>query len=319
MKSSDMVMAREAYGDLLVELGKENENIVVLDADLSSSTKTYKFSKQFPERFFNCGVAEQNMISVAAGLAASGKTVFVSTFAIFGAGRAWDQVRNSLAACRFNVKIVVTHGGISVGPDGLSHQAVEDIALMRVIPNMTVIVPCDAPEAVAAIRAASQAKGPFYIRLGRPKVPTIWHGDRFDIGKAHIVSEGKHVTVVACGIMVNEAIRAGELLREKGISIEIINMSTIKPLDEKAIIKSAKKTGCVITCEEHSVIGGLGGAVSEVLSESYPVPVKRLGIRDCFGQSGSPEELMAEYGITSHDIVRAAESLIKKKPKPPVM
>lgn len=313
-----MKMAREAYGDLLVELGKQNENIVVLDADLSSSTNTYKFAKQFPERFFNCGVAEQNMMSVAAGLAASGKTVFVSTFAIFGAGRAWDQVRNSLAACRFNVKIVVTHGGISVGPDGLSHQAIEDIALMRVIPGMTVIVPCDAPEAVAAIRAASEKPGPFYIRLGRPKVPTIWHGDKFHIGRAHIVQEGEHVTIVACGIMVNEALAAHEVLREKGISAEIINMSTIKPLDEEALLKSAKKTRRVITCEEHSMIGGLGGAVSEFLGEAFPVPIIRIGIRDRFGQSGAPEELMKEYKLTKSDIVHTAEKLVKEKSTPPM-
>lgn len=311
--SNEMLMARQAYGELLVELGKENNDVVVLDADLSQSTKTAKFAKVFPERFFNCGVAEQNMIGIAAGLAASGKTVFASTFSIFASGRAWDQIRNSVASSRQNVKIVVTHGGISVGPDGLSHQSIEDISLMRVIPNIKVIVPCDAPEAVASIRAAVSEKGPFYIRLGRPKVPTIWKGEKFEIGKAQIVQEGKDVSIIACGIMVNESVKALEKLKEKNISAEIINMSTVKPVDKDAIRKSVAKTGCVVTCEEHSVIGGLGAAVSEALCCDVCIPFQRIGVQDRFGQSGEPAELMIEYGLTADHIAEAAQNVIQIK------
>lgn len=309
----EMVMAREAYGDLLVELGMRDPDVVVLDADLASSTKTGKFAKKFPERFFNCGIAEQNMINVAAGLAVAGKKPFVSTFAIFGSGRAWEQIRNTLAVGRLNVKVVVTHGGISVGPDGVSHQSLEDISLMRSIPEMKVLVPCDAPEAVAAVRAAYEIKGPVYVRLGRPKVPTIWIGDTFTIGKAQLVKEGIDITIVACGIMVNEALQAEKILSGKGISAEIINMGTIKPLDGALLLASVKKTGCVMTCEEHGVIGGLGSAVSEYLSQTYPVPQKFVGVQDRFGQSGDPADLMNEYELSAGHIVRFAEALIQKK------
>ncbi|MBN1493178.1 MAG: transketolase family protein [Candidatus Omnitrophica bacterium] len=310
---TEMLMAREAYGDLLVELGTENKNIFVLDADLSSSTKTSKFAKKFPQRFINCGIAEQNMINVAAGLAVAGKTPFVSTFAIFGSGRAWEQIRNTLAVGKLNVKIVVTHGGISVGPDGVSHQSLEDIALMRTIPEMKVLVPCDAPEAVAAIRAAAEISGPVYVRLGRPKVPTIWKETRFTIGKAQLVNQGNDVSIVACGIMVNEALNAAKILSIKGISAEVINMGTIKPLDGDILLTSLRKTGCVVTCEEHSVIGGLGSAVAEFLSQNHPVPQYFIGIKDRFGQSGDPEDLMVEYQLTAEDIAAAAEVVMKKK------
>lgn len=308
-----MQMARDAYGSLLVELGAHEERIVVLDADLSSSTKTGKFARAYPERFFNCGIAEQNMIGVAAGLAASGKIPFVSTFSIFASGRAWEQIRNTVAVLKANVKIVVTHGGISVGPDGVSHQSLEDISLMRTIPEMTVIVPCDAPEAVAAIRASVAYVGPVFIRLGRPKVPTIWSGDSFTIGKAHTVVEGSDVSIVACGIMVDEALKAVSELEKNGIKAELINMSTIKPLDKKALLGSVKKTGCVLTCEEHSIIGGLGSAVAEVIVSEYPVPQRFIGIKDRFGQSGDPAVLMDAYELSVPHIVRAAQELVASK------
>lgn len=310
---AEMKMAREAYGECLAELGKINENIVVLDADLSASTKTITFAKQFPDRFFNCGVSEQNMMGVAAGLAASGKIPFVSTFSIFATGRAWEQVRNTIAVCNLNVKIVATHGGISVGPDGVSHQSLEDISLMRTIPHMTVIVPCDAPEAVAAVKAAVNYPGPVFIRLGRPKVPSIWEGESFTIGKSQCVCEGTDVTIVACGIMVDEARKAHEALAKKNISAEIINMSTIKPLDSQSLITSVKKTGCVVTCEEHSVIGGLGSAVAECLSVNCPVPQRFIGVDDRFGQSGDPADLMDEYNLSFENIVRVAEEVIALK------
>ncbi len=308
-----MIMARDAYGELLVELGKKDPRIVVLDADLSSSTKTGKFAKVFPERFFNCGIAEQNMVGVAAGFAASGKIPFLSTFSIFASGRAWEQIRNTIAVCGLNVKIVVTHGGISVGPDGVSHQSLEDIALMRSIPEMTVIVPCDAPEAVAAVKAATEYVGPVFIRLGRPKVPSIWEGEKFTIGSSQIVCEGSDVTIVACGIMVDEARKACEALKEKNISAELINMATIKPLDSKALLQSIQKTGCVVSCEEHSVIGGLGSAVAECIVANNPVPQKSIGILDRFGQSGDPKDLMVEYKLSFDNIVRAAEEVITLK------
>jgi transketolase len=310
---ADMQMAREAYGSVLVELGKEDPRVVVLDADLSSSTKTGKFAKAFPERFFNCGIGEQNMVGVAAGLAASGKIPFLSTFSIFASGRAWEQIRNTIAVCKGNVKIVVTHGGISVGPDGVSHQSLEDISLMRSIPEMTVIVPCDAPEAAASVRAACLTYGPVFIRLGRPKVPTIWNGKTFIIGKGQKVLEGADVTIVACGIMVDESLKAASILKEKGISAEVINMSTIKPLDKEMLLESVKKTRCVVSCEEHSIIGGLGSAVAETLAVECPTPQRFIGIKDRFGQSGDPDLLMNEYEIAALNIVSAVEDVIKQK------
>ncbi|MDI3535408.1 MAG: transketolase [Thermosediminibacterales bacterium] len=306
---------REAYGEALVELGRENRNIVVLDADLSKSTKTEMFAKEFPERFFNMGIAEQNMMGTAAGLAASGKIPFVSTFAVFATGRAFDQVRNSIAYPGLNVKIAATHAGITVGQDGASHQSVEDIAIMRAIPGMTVINPADAVEAKAAVKAAALMEGPVYIRLGRHKVPVVFDEEKYEFksGKGVVLQEGGDVTIIATGIMVAQALEASKLLSEKGIKAKVVNIHTIKPLDEDLIIECAKQTKAIITAEEHSITGGLGSAVAEVVSERFPVPVKRVGIKDRFGQSGLPEELLKLYNLTAEDIASAAAELIRKK------
>lgn len=306
---------REAYGKALVEIGEKNKDIVVLDADLSKSTKTADFKKAYPERFFNMGIAEGDMMATAAGFAASGKIPFASTFAMFAAGRAFEQVRNSICYPELNVKIAATHAGLTVGEDGASHQSVEDISIMRSIPNMTVICPCDDVETMAVVRAAVEYPGPFYIRLGRSAVPTINEENTYiyEIGKAVTLKEGKDITIFATGIMVSEAIKAAESLKTEGIDAEVINIHTIKPIDFDAIIASAKKTGAVITCEEHNVIGGLGSAVCEVLSENYPVIVKRIGIMDTFGESGKPLELLKEYGLTSENIVCAAREVMALK------
>lgn len=305
----EQLYQRDIYGQTLVELGRENPDIVVLDADLSCSTRTCLFRKEFPRRFFNLGVAEQNMMATAAGFASSGKVVFASTFAIFAAGRAWDQVRNTVSYSNLNVKIVATHAGISVGPDGASHQALEDIALMRVIPNMNIIVPCDGPQTAEAVRAAARTKGPFYIRLGRPKTPTIENKGEFMLGKAQVLSEGSDIAVIACGIMVAEAVNAVKNLREKGIKACLINMHTIRPLDSETIIQAAKSCRGIIVCEEHSVTGGLSSAVREAVSENCPKKVLSLGIKNRFGQSGDPAELLKEYNLTSADIEKAALNL----------
>ena len=307
---SEMCYARDAYGEALIELGKKNRNIVVLDADLSASTRTAKFGKKFPQRFFNLGVAEQNMMGVAAGLASCGKIPFVSTFAIFGSGRAWDQVRNTICYNKLNVKIVVTHAGITVGPDGASHQAIEDIALMRAIANMTIIVPCDAPETKEAIFACAQYQGPVYVRLGRPKVATVVKKDKFKIGQARILREGKDLSIIACGIMVKQALDAAEILAKEGLSVRVVNMHTIRPLDKKTIIECARLTKGVITCEEHLLNGGLGSAVAEVLAENIPAPMIMIGIRGRFGQSGSSEDLIKEYHLSTADIVLACKKLM---------
>ncbi len=307
---AEMFYQRDVYGSTLVELGKEDKNIVVLDADLSGSTRTSIFAKAFPERFFNFGVAEQNMMATSVGLGACGKTVFASTFAIFATGRAWDQVRNGIAYNNFNIKIVATHAGISVGPDGASHQAVEDIALMRVIPNIKIIVPCDGPQTREAIIAAARTPGPFYVRLGRPKVPTVENKGEFRLGKAQVLSQGNDVTIVACGVMVNEAISALAGLKERGVSARLINMHTIRPLDSDAILKAAKETRGIIVCEEHTVIGGLASAIDEVVAEDHPTRVMRVGIRNRFGQSGDPSDLMKEYSLTRADIEKAALSCV---------
>ncbi|EYE88852.1 transketolase [Fervidicella metallireducens AeB] len=306
---------REAYGIALAKLGQENKNIVVLDADLSKSTKTADFKKVCPERFFNMGIAEGDMMATAAGLSTCGKIPFVSTFAIFAAGRGFEQIRNSICYPELNVKIAATHAGLTVGEDGASHQAIEDISLMRSIPNMTVICPCDDVETMSAINAAAVYEGPIYIRLGRSSVPTLNDENtyKYEIGKAVTLREGKDVTIFATGIMVNEAIKAHEALLKDGISAEVINIHTIKPIDEEAVVFSAKKTGAVVTCEEHSVIGGLGSAVCEVLSENHPVPVKRIGVMDTFGESGKPGELLKEYGLTADNIVAAVKEVINKK------
>lgn len=310
---SEKLYARDAYGEALIELGEKDKNIVVLDADLAGSTRTARFGKKFPDRFFDLGVAEQNMMGVAAGLASCGKVPFVSTFAIFGAGRAWDQVRNTICYNKLNVKIVVTHAGITVGPDGSSHQAIGDIALMRAIPNMTIVVPCDAPEAKEAILASARYQGPVYVRLGRLKVATVAQKDGFKIGCARLIREGKALSIIACGIMVEKAKQAAEVLEKEGISARVVNMHTIRPLDKKAIIECAKETKAIVTCEEHLLSGGLGSCVAQVLAENIPTPMAMIGIRDRFGQSGAPEELIKEYHLDVDDIVQACRKLIKKQ------
>ena len=308
---TEKIATRKAYGEVLLELGEEYEDIVVLDADLSKSTKTADFAKAYPGRFFNMGVSEADMMGTAAGLAASGKTAFASTFAVFAAGRAYDQIRNSICYPRQNVKIAATHSGITVGEDGASHQMLEDIALMRVLPNMTVICPSDAISTKKLIKMAAKEHGPYYIRLGRPGVPVIYDdNDDIQIGKAKLLKEGNDITIIACGHQVAAALEASEKLSDEGISSDVIDLHTIKPLDEKLILESAKKTGAVVTCEEHSIIGGLGGAVAEYLAENYPVPIKKVGVNDTFGESGTGEELLKKYGLTSQDIVKKAKEAI---------
>jgi transketolase len=305
---------RDAYAKALKELGRKRKDIVVLNADLSSSVRTDMFSKEFPERFFNFGVAEQNMMSVAAGLAASGKTVFASTFAVFATGRAFDQVRQTIAYSNLNVKIVASHSGITVGGDGASHQVTEDIGLMRILPNMTIVVPCDAPETYRAVKAIADYKGPVYMRLGRADVPTITTEDEpFEIGKASVLHEGTDVTIIAVGVMVSRALLAAEHLSELGISARVVNMSTIKPLDKDTVINSAKDTGAIVTAEEHSVVLGLGSAVSSVLIENMNVPTRLIGVPDVFGESGDSDELMEKFGLTVNSIVNAVREVIKRK------
>jgi transketolase len=303
---AEMLYQRDIYGQTLVELGKTNKDIVVLDADLSGSTRTSLFAKEFPARFFNFGVAEQNMMATAAGLASCAKTVFVSTFAIFATGRAWDQVRNTIGYNNFNVKIVATHAGITVGPDGSSHQALEDITMMRVIPSMNIIVPCDGPQVRDALIASVNTPGPFYIRLGRPKVPTIENKGEFKLGKAQVLTMGEDVAIIASGIMAAEALAAAKNLLQKGIKARVINMHTIKPLDTDEILRAAKETKGIVACEEHVVIGGLASSIDEIVAENYPTKVMRVGIKNRFGQSGEPADLLKEYNLTSLDIEKAA-------------
>ena len=314
-KKPEMIATRVAYGKTLVEIGRENKNIVVLDADLSGSTQTKFFAKEFPDRFFNMGISEQNMIGVAAGLAATGKIPFASSFAMFATGRAWEFVRNSVCHNHFNVKICATHAGVTVGEDGGSHQIVEDIAIMRVIPQMTVIVPADATEAKLATRATAEFFGPVYMRLGRANVPVLFNENDFEfkIGKANVIKPGVDVSIFACGIMVSRALWAQETLQSEGISAEVINISTIKPIDAKTILTSVQKTGCAVTCEEHNVHGGLGDAVASVLSEHYPTPMKKIGIMDQFGQSGKADELLVHYELTKEKIAEAAREVIRRK------
>jgi transketolase len=306
----EQLYQRDIYGQTLVELGKANKDIIVFDADLSGSTRTSLFAKEFPHRFFNFGVAEQNMIATASGLASCGKTVFVSTFAIFATGRAWDQVRNSICYNNFNVKIVATHAGLTVGPDGASHQALEDIALMRVIPNMNIVVPCDAPQTRDAVLAAANTAGPFYVRLGRSKVPTIENKSEFKLGKADVLREGSDVAIIACGIMVSEALIAAEHLANKGLKVGVINLHTIRPVDRDAVLKAARTTKGIVVCEEHTVIGGLASCVEEIVAENHPTKVICLGIKNRFGQSGEPKDLLKEYNLRSDDIEKAALSII---------
>jgi len=311
---ADMVKiaTRDSYGKALAELGAEFDNLVVLDADLAGATKTGVFQKAFPDRHFDCGIAEANMICMAAGMSTMGLVPFASSFAMFAAGRAFEQVRNSIGYPHLNVKIGATHGGISVGEDGASHQCCEDIALMRSIPGMTVICPADDVEAKAAVRAAYEMEGPVYLRFGRLAVP-VFHGDdyKFQIGKGEVIREGTDVAIIANGLLVYEAIQAGEKLAEMGINAMVINMATIKPLDEELVIEAAKKCGKVITCEEHSVIGGLGEAVCSVLSEKCPTVVRRIGVNDEFGHSGPAVALLKQFGLSCDHIVEVAKDLCK--------
>lgn len=308
---ADKISTRQAYGDALTELGRENENIIVMDADLSKSTMTAGFKKEFPERFFNAGIAEANMMGMAAGLALSGKTVFASTFAMFAAGRAYEIIRNSIAYPKANVKICATHAGITVGEDGASHQCIEDLALMRVIPGMTVVHPADAVSTRKLLEQIAAEDGPAYVRLGRLNIPVLYDENaEIQLGKGNCVREGSDVTVIACGLMVNEALMAAEELEKDGISVRVIDMHTIKPLDEDIIVKAASETKAVITAEEHSVIGGLGAAVAEVLVRKHPVKMAVVGIQDRFGQSGKPPVLMEEYNITAKDIVKAVKETL---------
>ncbi len=310
----DKIATREAYGNALAEFGAD-KRIVVFDADLSKSTKTDTFKKKYPERFINMGIAEANMMATAAGLASCGKIAFASTFAMFAAGRAFEQIRNSICYPKLNVKIGATHAGISVGEDGASHQAIEDIAIMRALPNMTVISPADAVETRYAVKAAIEHDGPVYLRLGRLNVPVIYDENNYEykIGKGITLSEGNDVSIVATGLMVHAALEAKELLKQEGINARVINIHTIKPIDTDLLVKAAKETGAVVTAEEHSVVGGLGGAVTEVLSENYPVPVLRVGVQDKFGKSGKPDQLMELYGLTAADIAAAAKEACKRK------
>lgn len=305
---------REAYGQALEELGAVRQDVVVLDADLSKSTKTSVFQAKYPERFFNAGIAEQNLMGLAAGFAAAGKVPFASTFAVFATGRAYDQIRNSICYPRLNVKIAATHAGITVGEDGGSHQALEDINLMRGLPNMTVLVPADGPEAKNAVKAAADYEGPVYIRLGRSGVPTITDADvPFAIGKGRVMREGADVTLIGCGMMVAKALEAADVLAAEGVNAAVIDMSTIKPIDRELIVEWAKKTGAIVTAEEHNVIGGLGSAVAEVLVEEALVPMERVGIEDVFGESGTGGELVEKYRLTAEHIVEKAKRAIARK------
>lgn len=305
MSEIKKIATRESYGNALAALGQEHEDLVVLDADLAGATKTSTFKKAFPDRFFDCGIAEGNMMAVAAGLAAAGMVPFASTFAMFAAGRAFEQVRNSIGYPHLNVKIGATHGGISVGEDGASHQCCEDFALMRSIPGMTVMCPADDVEAKAAVKAAYEFEGPVYIRFGRSATPVFHDEDSFEfkIGKGEVLQDGNDVAIIATGLMTYEAIKAGEMLREKGINARVINLCTIKPLDEELILKAAEECGKVVTCEEHSIIGGLGEAVSALLSEKCPTPVRRIGVNDEFGHSGPAADLLKQFGLSAENIV----------------
>jgi transketolase len=310
----EKIATRDAYGKALIELGRKYNDVLVLDADLSKSTKTIDFAKAFPERFINAGIAEQNMIGMAAGLAASGKKVFASSFAIFATGRAFEQIRNSLAYGKLDVTVAATHAGITVGEDGGSHQAVEDIALMRSVPNMKVIVPADAIAVKKALTAIYESSGPCYLRLGRPQVPVIYDDNYdFQIGKGSELKIGNDAVIVACGIMVEPSLQAAALLENQGINVGVIDMYSIKPLDEMLLIQAAKRSGAVLTVEEHNIIGGLGSAVCETVCSYYPVPVLRMGLPDVFGQSGKPDELLDFYGLNVGQIMTNIHKLLNLK------
>ena len=305
---------RESFGEALIELAKTNENIIVLDADLAAATKTGVFKKAYPERFIDCGIAESNMVSIAAGLATCGKIPFAASFAMFSAGRAFEQVRNSVCYPKLNVKIVGSHAGISVGEDGATHQCCEDIALMRAIPGMTVLNPCDHYEMIAAVKAMAEKNGPCYVRLGRLAVESVNNNDdyKFEIGKGITLKDGSDITIIATGLMVQEAVKAAKVLEADGINARVINIHTIKPLDEELIIKAAKETGRIVTCEEHNVVGGLGEAVSSLLCEKCPVPVTKIGVNDVFGHSGPAVDLLKEFGLSADNIVATVKKVLAK-------
>jgi transketolase len=311
---SEKRATREAFGETLIELVREGLDVVAVDADLSGSTTTAKFAQAYPDRFFNVGIAEQNMVGTAAGLAVGGKVAFTGSFAVFATGRAYDQVRNTVCYSGLDVKLAPTHAGVTVGPDGGSHQMLEDIALMRVLPGMRVLVPADYVAAKAALRAAATTPGPFYVRLGRAAVPVIYGDDyRFELGRARVLREGADVALLACGVMVEQALAAADLLAAERISAAVVDVATIKPLDVDTIAAVAGATGAVVTCEEHSIIGGLGSAVAEALGETRPVPLERIGVRDVFGTSGEPAELMDHFGLAAPHIAEAAHRVLARR------
>ena len=305
---------RAGFGEGIYELGKKNENVVVLTADLAGSLKLHPFIKDFPERYLQCGIAEANMMGIAAGLTIGGKIPYTTTFANFSTGRVYDQIRQSIAYSNKNVKICASHAGLTLGEDGATHQILEDIGLMRMLPGMTVVVPCDFNQTKAATLAIADYVGPVYLRFGRPKWPNFTEEDQhFEIGKAQVLAEGNDITIFACGHLVWKAIEAGKILEEKGISVELINIHTIKPIDEEAIIKSIQKTKCAVTAEEHNILGGLGDSIAHVAAAHYPIPIQYVGTKDTFGESGKPEDLLKKYGLDTPDIVSAAEIAISKK------
>lgn len=311
---ADKIATRDAYGKALLILGAENPNVVVLDADLSKSTKTADFGKKYPERFFNMGIAEANLLGTAAGMAAAGKIPFASTFAIFAVGRPFEQIRNSIAYPKLNVKIAATHSGISVGEDGGSHQAIEDVAIMRAVPNMVVLVPADGEETRQVILAAAKYNGPVYIRMGRLAVPLIFGDDyHFEIGKANVLKEGTDVAIMANGLMVSMALEAAVDLAAEGINVSVVNVASVKPLDVETIVRVAKQTKAVVSAEEHNIIGGLGSAIAEVLAENMPTPMVRVGLKDTFGESGRPQELLEKYGLTKANLIKSVHEVLAKK------
>lgn len=313
-KDMEQIPTRNGYGDGLVELGKTDERVVVLTGDLAESTRAHLFQQAFPKRFIECGVAEQNMMGVAAGMALSGKIPFVSSYAVFVPGRCWDQLRVSVCYSNANVKVAGAHAGISVGPDGATHQALEDIASLRALPNLTIVVPCDYHETKKATIALGEMNGPAYFRFAREKTPVITTEDApFKIGKANILKTGSAVTIAACGPLVYQSLVAAEELERDGIACEVINCHTIKPFDTATLIKSVKKTGCVVSVEEHQITGGLAGAVAETVSRNHPVPMESVGMPDCFGESGEPDELLEKYGMTSQAIIQAVKRIVKRK------
>lgn len=310
--SGTQAAMRDAYGEALLELGASNPKVVVVGADTTGSLKSGVFATKFPARFFNVGIAEQNLIGIAAGLAHAGKIAYAGTYAIFVPGKCVDQVRNNVAYPDLDVKIVCSHGGITVGPDGASHQQVEDIAIMRSIPRMRVVVPADSVSTKAIVKAVADIHGPFYIRLTRPSTPVVYEGGfTYELGKANVLRDGSDVAIVACGVMVPEALRAADSLRVQGVSASVVDLHTIKPIDTETLVKFASKCGRIVTAEEHNIMGGMGSAVAEVLVENKPVPLKRVGVMDTFGESGEAKELMKKYGLTSADIESAATALVR--------